>query len=180
MKKRALLVSLSLIVILALNAFAVDLMDFPAMFLENIDENTVIIIGKSAQAEDVIGSIDIAVMLQKESKSGKTIDIAKFDTEISDISLYNSIVVGGPCVNSVAAKLMNYPKNCLEGFETGKAIIKLYGFKNGNSALVVAGTAAADTRRATYVLSNYNEYNLTGTETTIVGIDLNELRITKK
>lgn len=163
----------SLIIILS-NVSAVDLSDFPQMFIHNGEVDTLVVIGKAAKAEDVLGAIDIVVMLQNEIGNEK-LDIARLDSEVNTLSDQNVIVVGGPCANSAAAKLMGYPKNCLEGFELGKAMIKLYEFDNGNIAMLVAGTVALDTRRATYVLSNYKDFDLKGTEETITGINLKDV-----
>ncbi len=65
------------------------------------------------------------------------------------------LVIGGPCVNSVAAELMGNPANCAEGFEDGKAIIKLFPDQN---ALLVAGYSGADTQAACQVLKDYSDY----------------------
>ena len=92
---------------------------------------------------------------------------AVLDTEVADWTAQNVIVVGGPCVNRVAAALMGLPypsDECAEGFEEGKAKIKL--FEDENVALLVAGMTGDDTRRACTVLKNYADYaaDLVGTE----------------
>jgi len=92
---------------------------------------------------------------------------AMLDTEVADWEAVNAIVVGGPCVNRVAAALMglSYPSDeCAAGFEEGKAKIKL--FEGENVALLVAGYSATDTRRACTVMKNYKDYaaDLVGTE----------------
>ncbi len=93
---------------------------------------------------------------------------AKLASEISDITAQNMIVVGGPCANAVAAELMGNPADCTEGFETGKAMIKLY--ENGGSvAMLVAGATALDTRRASRVVANYDQFTLSGMEVEVVG-----------
>ena len=73
---------------------------------------------------------------------------AKLASEIKDSAAQNLIVVGGPCANTIASKLMGSPANCAAGFEEGKAIVKLYDTGAGNVALLVAGYSALDTRRA--------------------------------
>ncbi|MBU4493491.1 MAG: hypothetical protein KKA61_03920, partial [Nanoarchaeota archaeon] len=94
------------------------------------------------------------------------IDVASavLDSEVADWTAQNVIVVGGPCVNTVAAELMGNPADCTTGFEEGKAKIKL--FEDENVALLVAGYSADDTRRACTVLKNYADYaaDLVGTE----------------
>lgn len=159
------------------SVFAADLSNFPNMFL---NQQTRIIVGKSASVEDSIGAIDIATTLQNEMGKDKKLKGAVMDTEISNLESQNSIVVGGPCMNSAAAKLMGYPENCMEGFELGKGFIRLYEFDNGNYALLAAGTLAVDTRRVTRVLSNYNRYQLTGNQMEVTKLDINNIRINTK
>ncbi len=97
---------------------------------------------------------------------GETIDVgsAMLDIEVADWKAQNVIVVGGPCVNRVAAGLMGfeYPSNeCADGFEEGKAWIKLFEGLEGqedNVALLIAGYSSADTRRACTVMGNYKDY----------------------
>ena len=161
------------------SVFALDLSDFPDMFIKGNSVDTIIIVGKSAKAEDVLGAIDIVVTLQNEIKYTK-IDIAKLDNEVSSLSAQNSIIIGGPCANAAAAKLLGYPANCLEGFEVGKGYIKLYEWNNGNIALLVAGTVALDTRRATSLLANYKDYTLEGTSMVVSGFNLKDIQVTPK
>lgn len=75
----------------------------------------------------------------------------------STIKNKNLIVVGGPCVNSVAAYFYGYPEDCAEGFAPGRGKIQL--FRNGKGiAMVVAGFTAEDTQTAARILSNYEDY----------------------
>lgn len=95
------------------------------------------------------------------------VDANKFDSEISSVSAQNLIVVGGPCVNTVAAELMGNPSNCAEGFTPGVARIKL--FENGDSvAMLVAGYSADDTTLAGEVIAT-RASELSGMESTIEG-----------
>ena len=178
MIKKALF-SILVLLMLVSSAIAIDLKDFPVMFTKNIKNNNVIVvIGKAAKAEDVLGAIDVVVMLQNEI-GGKKLEIARLDSEIGSLSAYNSIVIGGPCSNAAAANLLNYPENCLEGFEVGKGYIKLYEWDNDNIAMLVAGTVALDTRRTTHVLANYNDYILSGTSMVISGVSMSDLTVRK-
>ncbi|PIZ49428.1 hypothetical protein COY28_06345 [Candidatus Woesearchaeota archaeon CG_4_10_14_0_2_um_filter_57_5] len=77
-------------------------------------------------------------------------------TVLSGYQDSNLIVVGGPCVNTVAAKLRNNPENCAEGFKDGEAIIKLYDTGKGKVALLVAGMSADDTVVASKILAQAN------------------------
>lgn len=87
-----------------------------------------------------------SVMTQEVQKI--QVGAAKLASEIKDSAAQNLIVVGGPCANVIASKLMGSPANCAAGFEEGKAIVKLYDTGAGNVALLVAGYSAMDTRRA--------------------------------
>lgn len=105
---------------------------------------------------------------------------SKLASEVPDVTKVNAIVVGGPCVNSAAAKLMGNPTPCTKDFENGKAMIKLY--ENGDKvALLVAGYSAMDTRRATTVLSEYSKYkaDLKGKEVEVTGVGLSSIKVAK-
>ncbi|MCD6589660.1 hypothetical protein J7K74_00535, partial [Candidatus Woesearchaeota archaeon] len=79
-------------------------------------------------------------------------DIAILDT---DYTSGPAIVVGGPCVNTLAAELMGNPETCTEGFEPGYGLIKLFPDKD---TILVAGYYAEDTQAAVKVLENYENY----------------------
>jgi hypothetical protein len=107
-----------------------------------------------------------------------TVGMAKLASEVGSALNQNMIVVGGPCVNSVAAALMGNPANCAAGFTEGKAMIKLFEQTNGKVAMMVAGYSAMDSRRATKVLSQYENYKgMIGKEVEISGTTLNDITI---
>jgi hypothetical protein len=77
---------------------------------------------------------------------------AVMDTDVTDAqkNTSNIIVVGGPCVNTLAAELLDvdFPAcGADSGWESGDQFIEEYvgQFKAGNTALLVAGWEAADT-----------------------------------
>ncbi|MBI4010507.1 MAG: hypothetical protein HY361_04990, partial [Candidatus Aenigmarchaeota archaeon] len=92
----------------------------------------------------------------------EVVDATKLDSEIADAKAQNLIVVGGPCVNTVAAELLGSPASCTEGFTPGKARVKLFEQANGNVAMLVAGYSGADTRLAGKVLANTNKVAAAG------------------
>ena len=95
------------------------------------------------------------------------VDATKLDSEIASAGAQNLVVVGGPCVNTVAAELLGNPAQCAEGFTPGKARVKL--FENGaNVAMLVAGYSGADTRLAGKVVA-HRWKELTGSEVEIEG-----------
>jgi hypothetical protein len=108
------------------------------------------------------------------------VSASKLASEVADITAQNALVVGGPCVNPAAATLMGNPENCVEGFTEGKAMIKLFE-NDGNVALLVAGYAALDTRRATTVLANHADYagDLVGTEVVVSGTTLSDIMVSQ-
>ncbi len=99
---------------------------------------------------------------------------AVLPSEVSDWTNVNSIVVGGPCVNSAAAQLMGNPANCAAGFEDGKGMLRLFTHPSGKVALLVAGYSAADTRRAARVLAQFSTFQtsgkLQGTNVEVTGV----------
>ena len=102
---------------------------------------------------------------------------AKLASEVRDITAQNAIVVGGPCANAAARELMGVTMdNCAEGFEDGKAMIKLFD-NDGQVALLVAGSSAADTRRASRVLANFDTYDLSGMEVEVSGTSLSDISV---
>ena len=94
------------------------------------------------------------------------------DTEVTDVSAYNAIVVGGPAANMVAADLLDltYPSyGSASGLMEGDAIIKLVD-NGAKVALIVYGWEKDDTKRAAKVLESYSAYeDLTGTEVSVTG-----------
>jgi len=94
------------------------------------------------------------------------------DTEVSDVSTYNAIVVGGPCANTVAASLLgvDIATQCPgAGYKSGEATIQLVD--NGdNVAMIVAGYEQEETAVAAKVLEGYTgRTDLTGTSVTVTG-----------
>jgi hypothetical protein len=95
---------------------------------------------------------------------------SKLASEIANVADNNLIVVGGACVNSVAAELlgvsMDFPA-CAEGMNPGTATVKL--FENGeNMAMLVAGYGGDDTRLAGEVIA-HRWTELLGEEVVIEG-----------
>lgn len=104
------------------------------------------------------------------------VDATKLDSEIASASAQNLIVVGGPCVNTVAAELLGNPADCTEGFTPGKARVKLFEHANGNMAMLVAGYSGADTRLAGKVIS-HRWSELSGAEVEVEGTTYSDATI---
>jgi len=117
----------------------------------------------------------------KKSASGDLTKVevgvaSKLDSEVTSVTAQNLIVVGGPCVNTVAAELLGNPADCTEGFTAGKARIKLFEHANGNVAMLVAGHSGADTRLAGSLIANRWE-ELSGMEVEVEGTTYSDATI---
>jgi hypothetical protein len=103
---------------------------------------------------------------------------AQLASDIADAKAQNLIVVGGPCANKVAADLLNLGPgdDCSAGFTQGQAVLRL--IENGqNVALLVAGYSGEDTRKATAVLANHEDYTLSGKEMVVKGTSMQEITV---
>ncbi len=138
--------------------------------------------------EEVYGNVFVAPTSAVVTAGGATgtisttvvqkiqVGAAKLASEVANIKAVNAIVVGGPCANAAAATLMGNPEKCWEAVPENKAIIKLYE-NAGNVALLVAGRSALDTRRASRVLANSDDYDLSGSEVEVTGTSLTDISV---
>lgn len=117
------------------------------------------------------------VFTKKTTTAAQTILDTSLDRE--SIIDKNLIVVGGPCVNWVAAYVEQYPENCANSFLPGRGYIRLY--PNGRGIImVVAGYSADDTMNAAQILAKYDDYqaNFVGKSFRVSSAVINQLRIT--
>ncbi len=158
--------------------------DYPEPFVTKGVFDAQIVVGKNAATSDMIGAVDVVASLVAESEADVSLNrvsslftsrVGVMDVDAPKPGEEKMIVVGGPCINSVAAKLMDYPQPCNKDFSVGKAIIKYYP---EHQALLVAGYDAQETLSASYVLADYEDYNLTGieAEVTIAGQGILDIR----
>ena len=91
------------------------------------------------------------------------VSVIKLDSEITDPASKNLILVGGPAVNSLTAQALglSYPttgaaSTIPENAATLRMVSNAFG--GSNSALVVAGWGADDTRNAASVLQDYSSH----------------------
>ncbi len=106
------------------------------------------------------------------------VDATKLDSEVADAKAQNLVVIGGPCVNTVAAELLGSPADCTEGFTPGKSRVKLFEHANGNVAMLVAGYSGADTRLAGKVVAN-RASELSGKEMVVEGTTYADAKLSK-
>ncbi|MCX6746913.1 MAG: hypothetical protein NTU63_02140 [Candidatus Pacearchaeota archaeon] len=100
------------------------------------------------------------IVVSSTSTGSKSLgDVLVKDSEVSSVQTKNLVVVGGSCINSVAAKLVGAAA-CSADFTTrtgigsGQFLIQSFGgaYTTGKIALLVAGYEAADTvNAATYL-----------------------------
>ena len=123
------------------------------------DQTTVTISYPNEQvyAQFYVGSADSSVVAG--SSTGGSVkslgSVLLKDSEVTSASGKNLIVVGGSCVNSVAAELLNVPAStCGDGFMTatgvgsGSFLIETFSRTGGAVATLVAGYTADDTTNA--------------------------------
>lgn len=110
---------------------------------EQVQANVVI-----AGSDAVVASGSGAVTTEKVNPVG--VDFAVLDKDFT-AGTANSIVVGGPCINTVAAKLLGNPADCTEGFAEGEAKLALFA-DGSKTALLVAGYTGEDTLGAVRAL----------------------------
>ena len=119
-----------------------------------------------------IAPTSASVSTSEETATG--IDLMSED-EVTDISMYNAIVVGGPAANKVAADLLGltYPAVAeASGLSEGEAILKMVD-NGAKVALLAFGWEKDDTARAAKVLQSYDAYDLTGAEASVEGTTAN-------
>jgi hypothetical protein len=110
----------------------VGLENYPEMFSESGAFSGLFVVGESSPARDILAATDIALSMGLDDVSNPVLD-----REIDDIYAQNLIVVGSPCVNVVAARLVDFRRDCNEGLSPNEWIIKLIQHENGNYALLV-------------------------------------------
>ncbi len=84
------------------------------------------------------------------------------DTEVKTIN-QNMVTVGSPCSNTVTHRLMSQPNDCTGGTSKGVGKIKLYT-RGNHVQLVVTGYSDEEIKMAAKVLSDFDEYDLSGDE----------------
>lgn len=171
------IVLLAVCLLLVCQVYAADLAEYPGFFVKDNKLNVAFVIGDHADIADAIGAVDVATSLQFYNKK-KIETPAKLASEIIDVNNQNMIVIGGPCANPVAAQLLGYPKDCMQGFGKGRALIKLFDNQKTIS-MVVAGANGWDTRRACRVLSDFAQYQdqFKGSEIEVAGTSFTDMTI---
>ena len=132
---------------------------------------------EATYAEVWISPMGASVTTSTEAATG--IDLMSED-EVTDVSMYNAIVVGGPAANKIAADLLGltYPAVAeASGLSEGEAILKMVD-NGANVALLAFGWEKDDTARVAKVLQSYDAYSLTGSEASVTGTTANPTVVT--
>ena len=140
--------------------------------------------GASDSVELLIPSDQVKgkVIVKGTSVTGSSVSEGTAITPVSpsgvDVTKQNTILVGGPCANSLTAQVMGgvttWP-DCATGFEDGKAVLELKKQTTGKYTLIAAGYSADDTRRAAVVLKEKaagKDAGLAGSKQTVTGTGL--------
>ncbi|MFW5746385.1 MAG: S-layer protein [Nanoarchaeota archaeon] len=118
--------------------------------------------------------------LTTQSVNPVAVGAAVLDVDVSlATATKNLVVVGGPCINSIAAELMGNPAECAEEFEPGKAIVELFDLDNGKVAMLVAGYEALETQAAARAVAT-NKAGLVGDAVAVQVTTLNDYTISNK
>lgn len=144
------------------------------------DADTLITVPQRQMYASVYVSSEDAETTTTSSTAGVTIqsvsgvDVARLDTEVTDKTAKPMILVGGPCVNDLVAELAadgDFRYGCVDWPGSNFGIIEYAenAFGGSKAAIVLAGTTAADTRRACKVLKDFGDYNLAGTSMKVTG-----------
>jgi hypothetical protein len=155
-----------------------NLSKYPGQFVKDGKYDGFMVVGSEAPAIDNLAIVDIAMNMKLNGQAVQIINAAKLDSEILDIVAQNLIVVGSPCVNTVAAQVEGYSTDCKNGLTAGKSKIKLMKWSNGKHLLLVTGFSGDDRRVAAKVLA-HRFSDLSGSEVEISGNDYLTATITK-
>ncbi len=105
------------------------------------------------------------------------IGAAKLASEVSDVTMYNAVVVGGPCANPIAAALLGNPEPCYESVAQNKAMVKLFEHTNGNVALLINGRTAMNTRMGSRAVATGAIKSVAGKEAEVTGTTLADVTV---
>ena len=146
------------------------------VIFENPDSNgdndkvVMLVPDDKVEATVTLAGPESSVTTATESVTVNTVagqEIIKLDSDISDATSRNMILVGGPAVNSLTAQALGlaFPTSgAASTVPEGAAMLKLVenAFGGSNSALIVAGWERAETAAAASVLSQYATGSLSG------------------
>lgn len=171
-----------------------DLSNYPQPFIDAngvFNTDTAVVVGENSPASDTLSAVDIMQQLQFDAKIPVAgggfvpaeIDInSRLDSELLDSYKNFDLIIVGTADASSSLSAEALPIGCANklmtkfGFDcdTGTFLAPGEGLlqfmKNGNNvALIVSGRNAIDTRVVAKVLSNYEDYALSGSRVMVSG-----------
>src|SRR5574342_421261 len=159
MKKAWLLIFLLIVQV----ASAVTIADWPQFFVKSGKFNAKYVVGEEAPALDVVSATVISTSLAKFENVTTDVGTSTLDSEISNISMFNAIVVGSPCENKAAAQLMGNPEPCYKSLGGSVGYIKLFE-SNGRVQVLITGLDEKDRNAAAKYLANKDLSSIKMTE----------------
>ncbi|MFH1425241.1 MAG: CARDB domain-containing protein, partial [archaeon] len=153
-----------------------DLSCYPEMFIEGNTLDVGLVYGSIAPSTDFFTIVDITNSITSYVGSNGLDQniISVSDLEISALGDMGFISVGRPCENLVTDELLGNPGTCDYGVREGVGKIKLLN-DGGRSKMLVYGYDAGSTTTVSEILSNWEDYNLQGTEMCFDKITLQEV-----
>lgn len=140
------------ILLLMPSVLAISISDWPMMFVTDGKFSAKYVVGDEANALDVVSATVVSTSLARYENVTTEVGTSKIDSEISDITMYNAVVIGTPCEMKTASQLMGNPEPCYKDLAGGIGYIKVYE-KNGRKQLLITGLNEKDRNAAAKYLA---------------------------
>jgi len=144
---------------------------YPGYFMdgESFKSNFVTIVGEEAPSSYVVALGNLVARTPGVKPTG----FSMLDSDISDITRHNAIIVGNACNNAAIARMFNNPSPCDSApLPTGKGLVKIYQAANGNVALLAAGKTDAQVVAAINAIGTDQFISVNGNEICVQGTSL--------
>ena len=148
---------IALLIIPAVNAALIS--DWPSFFVKDNKFKAEYVVGEESPALDVVSATAISASLAKFENVTIEVGTSRLDSEIADITTHNAIVVGSPCENRAAYKLLGEPEPCYKDLGGSLGYIKLYE-NNGKVQLLITGLDEKDRHAAAKYLAERSLANI--------------------
>lgn len=132
---------------------AYTISDWPSFFVSDNVFNAVYVIGEEAPALDVVSATVVSTSLAKFENLTTAVGTSALDSEVGDICARDAVVIGSPCENFAAFKLLGSPEPCYKDLAGSVGYIKLYE-KGSKVQLLITGLSEKDRNAAAKFLAN--------------------------
>lgn len=117
--------------------------DYPYLFVHDNLFDAKYVIADESSSVDVVTATILSTNLARYDDVKTAVGTTHMDSEISDITKINAIVIGNPCISRSAAVLEGNPSDCYEGLEPSTGYIKM--FNHGNKIqMLITGISDED------------------------------------